>query len=320
MSKKKNLEQKKKEGTNRLLVVGLCAIVFILVVGFFLFAWLNKPATVATPWSVDSAGMLNFTDRGKIVASSTPMENTANYTMEKIVYKSFGDDVYALLMIPKNVVKPPVVIVLPAATVTKEGNILTARNLVDMGYATLTLDERGNGGETTPQGPFEGDWISGLNSYKNNGDPVQYEQIYDALKGYDYVKTRGDLDGNNVAILGESIGGMWSIIAAAEEPKLKGVLCISSSDFSVAPIDDPQAQTFVNSVMPSRYLDKLPPRKLVMFHFTNDTNIPIQDGKALYDKAKEPKAWYQYNGSLHGLWDPIMGPDIKKELQVILGR
>ncbi len=321
MSKKKVLQdKKKKEQSRRLLYIGICAVVFIIVIGFLYFAWSSQVQKTPnqSAWTIDTSGKLTFPARGPIESTQTPLTSGANYTLEEVIFKSFGDDVYAQLMKPKNVTKPPVVIVLPAASVNKEANQPTAIALCDMGYATLTLDERGNNGETA--GDFSGNWTSGFQQYLINGSPVQYEQVYDALKGLDYVKSREDLDGNNVAILGESIGGMWAIVAAGEDTGFKGVLTVSSSDFNSTGVDDAGALMFINSVMPSKFLENLPPRKLVMFQFDNDSIVPMSDGKALYDKAFLPKAWYQYNGTVHGLWDNTFASDMHKELIGMFGR
>ncbi len=321
MSKKKVLQdKKKKEQSKRLLYAGICAVIFVIVIVFLYFAWSTQ--TQKSPdvklWTIDSSGKLAFSARGPIDGTSSPLPSGANYTLEEVVFKSFGDDVYAQLMKPKNVTKPAVVLVLPAATITKEANQPTAEGLCAMGYASLTLDERGNGGETG--GDFSGNWTSGFQDYINNGTPIQYKQIYDALKGLDYIKSRPDLDGNNVAILGESIGGMWAIVAAGEDSGFKGVITVSSSDFNTTGIDDPGALRFINSVMPSNFLDNIPPRKLAMFQFDNDFYVPMSDGKALYDKAFEPKAWHQYNGTTHGLWNDVFANDMHNELIGMLGK
>ena len=320
MSKKKVEEKRKRERSRRLMYIGMCAAVLIVVLGFLFFAWYSqapKKAEAAKLWSIDDTGRLNFTGRGSVESQATLIEDNPNYTLEKVVYKSFGDDVYALLRKPKNVTRPPVVIVLPAATVTKEGDHATAEALCKMGYASLTLDLRGNGGETG--GYWVGNWTLGFNDYLNGGNPVQYKQIYDVLKGLDYVKSRGDLDGDDVALLGESMGGMWAIVAAGIEPEFKGVITISSCDFEVD-ASNAQALKFVNAVLPSSYLKDLPPRKLAMFQFDGDIVVTMDQGKALYDKAYEPKAWHLYSGGIHGVYDKAFDSDLRAELKGMLGR
>jgi dienelactone hydrolase len=318
VSKKRVVEKRKKERSRMLLYAGISGLVFVVVIGSLFFMWYTQIPAENVKWSIDDAGKLNFTGRGAIDGSADLLESNGNYTLEKVVYKSFGDDVYALLRKPANVASPPVVIVLPAATVTKEGNEAMARALCDMGYASLTLDERGNGGETG--GYWVGNWSLGYNDFLAGDNPVQYKQIYDVIKGLDYVKSRQDLDGSNVALLGESMGGMWSIVAAGVEPQFKGVITISSCDFESVSGEGSKAEEFVNAVMPSRYLDSIPPRKLAMFQFDGDTFVSMDQGKALFDNASEPKAWHLYNGTTHGLFDNAYAADLQAELQGMLGR
>ena len=166
-----------------------------------------------------------------------------------------------------------------------------ANALSSWGYASLTLDERGNGGETRGSSPM--DFTTGYDTYRSGGTPAQYAQIYDVLLAYDYVRSRKDLDGGNVSVLGESMGGRFAIVAAGIEPGFKAAFVVSSSPYGLDAGNNTDALRFVDSVEPATYLEKLPPRKLVMFHFTNDTIIPIAYGRSLYDSASQPKAWYQ---------------------------
>ena len=315
--KKKEAPKKNNDSRNKLIIVGLAIVVLMLAAIAYYYVAM-KPAAGQQPWSVDASGHLTFAPRGPIEANSTPSDlSSDNYTVETVVYKSFGDDVYASLMIPKNVTKPPVVIVLPAASITKERDFPMAQYLAGMGYASLTLDERGNGGQTG--GMFAGNWTDDYESYASGSVPIQYKQIYDALKGLDYVKSSSDLKGSDTAILGESIGGMWSIIAAGVEPQFKGVVTVSSENFDFPTYEEADVNTFFSSMEPSSYLSMLPPRKLVMIHFTEDPIIPIGGGKALFNNASQPKAWYQYEGNTHGLPNATYMPDLQKELKGMLG-
>ncbi len=318
MSKKRIAEQRQKQQKKTRLYAVIGSVVLVVVVGFLFFAWYSQiqPAE-GKLWTIDGSGKLNFSDRGAVNARVVSTNTTDGYTLQEIVYDSFGDNVYALLRVPRNVTKPPIVVVMPAASITKEADAATARALCDMGYASLTLDARGIG-ETG--GDAETDWITGFKAFEKGGDPAQYKQIYDALKGLDYVKTRSDLDGNNVSIMGESIGGMWAVVAAGIEPSFKGVITLSSSDFAFNDTADVNESRFVKAVMPSTYLSSLPPRKLAMFQFDQDIIVPMADGKALYNNASEPKAWHEYKGDTHGLWNPVIADDVHNELKVMLGR
>lgn len=164
------------------------------------------------------------------------------------------------------------------------------------------------------------DFTTGYDAYRNGDMPAQFAQIYDVLLGYDYVQSRKDLDGGNISVVGESMGGRFAIAAAGIEPGFKAAFVISSGPYGLDAGNNLDALRFVNSIEPATYVRKLPPRKLVMFHFTNDTIIPVTSGKSLYDNASQPKAWYQYNGSVHGIYSDIYAPDLHTELRSVFGR
>ncbi len=304
---------------NRPILVGLSMVMVIMAVVVIIFSIPEtNDQTTEIPWSVDESSRLSFSSRELVAPRADLMEDTADYSLEKVTYWSYDTTVYGLLRIPKNVSKPPVVIVLPAATVSKEADSPMATALSSRGYASLTLDERGNGGETGGRSPM--DFTTGYEVYRNGGMPAQYSQIYDVLQGYDYIRSRDDLDGGNVAVLGESMGGRFAVVAAGIEPGIKAAFVISSSPYGLDAGNDRDATRFVSSVEPATYLQNLPPRKLVMFHFTGDPVIPIAYGRSLYDAASQPKAWYQYNGSVHGVYSDRYAPDLHAELVSIFGR
>jgi hypothetical protein len=315
---KKSVSEKKKAAEKNKRLIAIASVLFILSVAIVLAYVFFFNAGESKTWSIDGQGLLRFSYRGPVEAFSIPVNSPDDYMFEKIIYRSFGDDVYALLRIPKNVTSPPVVIVLPAASINKENDGEMAKALASMGYASMTLDERGNNGET--KGTFAGDLQAGYIEYKNNGEPVQYEQAYDVLRAIDYVKTRSDVDSKNIAILGESMGGRFAIIAGALDPDVRGVIVISTSGYGQHSYADDKLNEFMKSVEPGYYLERLPPRKFVMVHFKNDTVIPVDMGVELYGRADIPKALYLYDGSVHGLYSDIYSEDLRKELKEIFGR
>lgn len=319
MSKKqaREIEARKRRDRNKLLTIAiaLTTLVIALVIAYFFF--FSGPGSDGHIWHLDSYGLLAFDARPPVAATSTPLEATQSWTLEEILYKSSGDDVYALLRIPANASNPPVVIVLPAASINKEADEAMAKALCSWGYATLTLDERGNNGETV--GPSPMDLQAGYDAFASGGEPVQYKQVYDVLLGYDYVQSRADLDGNNVAALGESMGGRFAIIATAIEPRIKAAIGVSTGPYGLQVNEDTMAR-FSKSLEPTGYLSSLPPRKLIMFHFTGDPIIPVASGRQLYNAAQQPKSWHEYNGTVHGLYSDVYAPDLHDELKGVFGR
>ena len=304
---------------NRRFLIGISILVLIIALIGFFYVVPNLPGqTREISWSIDDAAILSFSNRILAAPQSNVIEDTVDYSLEKISYDSYDTRVYGLLRIPKHVGKPPVVIVLPAATVTKEEDSPMASALLSWGYASLTLDERGNGGETGGISPM--DINAGYHSYRKGEMPAQYVQIYDVLLAYDYLRSRNNLDSSNISVLGESMGGRFAIIAAGIEPGVKSAFVISSGPYDIDAGNDRDAQRFVASIEPDTYLRGLPPRKLVMFHFTNDPIIPIASGKSLFDNAGQPKAWYEYNGTVHGIYSDIYASDLHDELKNVFAR
>jgi dienelactone hydrolase len=307
-----------RNGKNRALLIGIFIVIFLIMAGIFSsFSKVNDNTDTAS-WSLDESSLLSVSGRTLPAITVSPLEETVNCTLEKISYQSDDTMVYGLLRLPREVQIPPVVIVLPAATVTKEGDSAMADALCSFGYASLTLDERGNGGETQGVSPM--DLQTGYTAYRNREMPAQYAQIYDVLLAYDYLQTRKDLDGDAIAVLGESMGGRFAIITAGIEPGIKGAFVVSSGPYGVDAGNNPDVQRFITSIEPESYLLKLPPRPLVMFHFTDDPIIPLAEGKALYNKALSPKAWHQYNGTVHGVYSETYAEDLHAELKEIFGR
>jgi dienelactone hydrolase len=315
--KAREIEGQKRKNRNKVMtvVIALATLVVALFVAYLLF--FNGNSGDGRAWHLDSTGLLAFNARPAVTATVTPVESADDWTLEKISYPSFGDNVYALLRIPKNAANPPVVIVLPGATVSKEADAGMAKALASWGYATLTLDERGNNGETP--GPSAMDLNSGYYTYVNGGDPVQYKQVYDVLLGFDYLRSRQGLDHDRIAVLGESMGARFAIAAAALEPQLKAAFAVSGGPYGLQGNDE-TSRRFIKSIEPAGYLSKLPPRKLVMFHFTGDPIIPIADAKQLYEAASLPKAWHQFDGNVHGVYNDAYANDLHDELRGVFGQ
>jgi len=182
-----------------------------------------------------------------------------------------------------------------------------------MGYATLTLDQRNQGGVN-----FERD----LELFRAGLEPVEYLMVYDALKAADVLSVQPEIDPERLAILGESNGGRFAIIAGALDPSLKGVIGISTSGYGTEELDpagttDPEVYRFRLSIDPDTYLSALPPSRLVMMHSFNDTVISHELALRTFDLAKEPKAMYNTTEETHG-YTASMRSDLEKELALLL--
>lgn len=252
---------------------------------------------------VDSSGRMDFKDRGKVDFTQTQISE-GKY---KIAFDSKGTDIYAHLYKPNKNEKVPAVIIVPAAGAAKEGQEELATLLTEQGYAVLVLDQRGIG-ETKwtmkdPQAEFDA-------FMQEKKETTEQLMTYDVLRAFDLMEQLEGIDGDKIILEGESMGGRFAMIAAAIEPKIKGVVVISSSGYGE--ITGPLKE-YLDTVNPDHYISMISPRKLVMIHSPADTVIPIEQARKTFGLAKEPKDFIEMPKSCnHGYCDEIKGTLLKK--------
>lgn len=269
-------------------------------------------------WQVDEYGIMSYPiDRGIPIFESHIVNETPEYSLESITFSSLDAQIAALLRIPKSSAPVPGVLILPGATVSKEGEQGLSAELADMGYASMVIDQRNLGGV---------DFQMDSQLFEAGEEPIEHKMVFDALKAVDVMRQKSGIDTDNIAIIGISNGGRFGIIAAAIDPSIKGVVGISTSGYDVESYIGQNSdqmtvnQTrFLRSVDPDLYLDKIPPRKLVMIHMQNDSIIGIEQAQATMNKAKEPKVFYPLEGSGHG-YNKAMRPVLETELDLMFSQ
>ena len=169
--------------------------------------------------------------------------------------------------------------------------------------AVLTIDSRGVGetGDNFPS--LDEDYASFLQSK----EPVQHLIVYDALRGFDLLRSAPFIDKNRVIIAGESFGGRVAIIATAIDKNVEGTLVISTAGFHFPGGNDTSKDMFVKSIDSDHYIDDLTPRKLVMIHNYNDKNVLVSSAATSYSIAQEPKGFLVVNDTTcnHGYCDSM---------------
>jgi fermentation-respiration switch protein FrsA (DUF1100 family) len=297
----------------------------VFLLGFLLilvgvFGILYNPSTPnqTESWQVSEAGILSFSDRGQPVFTAQEIEDTYAPdnpdTLKLLSFESKEDKIQALLRIPANHTNSSAgVVLLPGAGITKEAKQGLAVELSKMGYATLTPDQRNLAG-INPEKDLE--------LFKAKLEPIEYTQVYDALKATDVLVAQPEINPDKLAILGESNGGRFAILACALNPALKGVIGISTSGYGTEKIDpasvkDPETYRFYRSIDPDTYLSTLPPAKFVLIHSFNDTVISHDLALRTFALAKEPKAMYNVSEATHG-YTASMHPYLQKELVLLL--
>jgi dienelactone hydrolase len=103
--------------------------------------------------------------------------------------------------------RPPVAIVLPGLDACKEELHAWCEAFVRRNVAALAID-----------GPGQGETAFRL--------PITYQWGKVIGAAIDKLATRGDVDGNRVAVVGQSLGALYAPLAAAFEPRIKA--CVSN--------------------------------------------------------------------------------------------
>ncbi|MEA1996728.1 MAG: alpha/beta hydrolase [Gemmatimonadota bacterium] len=121
----------------------------------------------------------------------------------------------------------------------------------------------------------------------------------------DYLCSRQDVDTSRVSVLGASFGVPFAVVAAALDPRVKGLVLIHGTadlegliDWSLkrevpfAPLRKASSKllgALVSPYEPASYIGLVAPRPLLMINSREDQRIPIPGVELLYEKAAEPK-------------------------------
>jgi len=285
----------------------LIALIFALFIG-----WMGLPGSAPATkgngldWKVDDYGRLGY-------QLSSPSFNQSEEKMDgnssliTVQFASRGAAMAGLLRIPRLSGNAqgeansregiPGIVLLPGATVTKEREQGLARRLADMGYATITLDQRNLGAI---------DIDKDLELFLEGREPVEHVMVYDALAAAEILRSVPGIDPERIIYAGESNGGRFAIIACALDKQALGVLAISTSgygtDAAVAQsrIEDEETIRFYRSIDPDTYLPLIAPRPLVMIHSRKDTVIPYPLAVKTYALASQPKSLVSVGCWVHG--------------------
>jgi uncharacterized protein len=296
---------------NKMLKKGLifaALLVAISLIAFFLFFYHHKQ--LFTGYSVSY--LERATPDYKMLLNST----IGSVEIYSINFKSkdfldYKAIIYGLLFIPKNEKNIPGIVMLPGGGVAKEGFEKRAIELANLGYAVLVIDQRGIG-ETGGQYPsLEEDY----KIFASGEESIQHLSVYDALAASDVLRDIKNVNHKNIAIIGESMGGRYAIIAAALDERLKGVIAISSSGFHFQ--NDSQPYTpYLLSIDPDNYISKISPRPVLMLQGDNDSIVKLEDAEYTFNLAKEPRRFFIAEGCGHGYCEK-MSEEFKGDLKIL---
>ncbi|MBI5225587.1 alpha/beta fold hydrolase [Candidatus Micrarchaeota archaeon] len=285
--------------------------VFGLIVLLILFYFLTIPQKV---FFIDSNGIAHYLqNRGPIEFTEKSVADDLDYSVSEISFNSNGTRVYGKLWVPKTSGRHAAILFLPGAGGLKEAGIDYANLFKGKNVAIFALDQRGYGQTAGNSQGFDAEYAQFLQG-------KEYQSVlfaYDALRAFDYLAQRQDIDSSKIAILGESLGGRNAIIAGAMENRFKMVVGISTGGYGLPTANNANASRFIRSIDPDAYIPLISPRKVVIFHSENDNLQPYSIGLRTFNYAGEPKQMVKVYCKSHGLCSDMSGivvDQIVKEL------
>jgi fermentation-respiration switch protein FrsA (DUF1100 family) len=148
-----------------------------------------------------------------------------------------------------------------------------------LGWGVFLVDYRGYGG--------------------SGGSPTEQGLYLDGEAAADYLRGRGL---QKLVYFGESLGCGVAVETAVRRPPA-GLICQAGAASLVAVGKRAYPWLPVGLVMKDRYESaaRVPEARcpVLCIHGTDDTTIPIEMGRALFEAAKEPKEWYAVDGGGH---------------------
>ncbi len=239
----------------------------------------------------------------------TPAEETAQYRVLKITYRSARDQrVPALLILPKNrgEEKLPCVILMHGLGSDKRMFQMLWGPLTMAGYALFAIDAQYHG-ERKPSDDLP---FFGMYPYRARDALIQ--TVIDLRRGVDYLQTRPEIDPNRIGYIGASMGGIIGSMFAGVDERVKApVLLVAGGDWKIlmeksalsmwrdAARNNPQqmqeALRVMDVVDPVNWVGRIAPRPVLFINGDADDVVPVESNKALHNAAGEPKkvVWYK---------------------------
>jgi pimeloyl-ACP methyl ester carboxylesterase len=241
---------------------------------------------------------------------------TVDHPIETICIPFEGREIVALLQVPRDIARPPVVISIGGSDLWKDTVAIQSRAFLPSGIAVLALDMPGTGDAPLPVMPGS-------------------ERIYSAA--IDYVKTRADLDGERIVVRGQSWGSYWAARTGyAEVTRLAGVVfqsgpvhhyfqrawqqeAFKTKEFLFDYVPSrlhmlgqrtaEEAFAFMPSLSLAGLIDKPTPPMLVIAG-AKDTQVPFADFLLLMQNGSPKHAWVNPDGQTMGRSLTVKDDDI----------
>ncbi len=249
-----------------------------------------------TPFDYDATAPLK--------AQVTSTKESPAAVEERVEFDSpKGGRVAGLLIRPKGVEQPAVVLFLHGLGGSKADTRLAAALLMPEKVAVFGLDAACHGDRKK-----EGEEFFSADLGKTREHIVQ--TVIDYRRAIDYLQARQDLDGERIGLIGASLGAIvGSMVAGVDTRVDAALLIVGGGDWSkiVGKSEHPAAQKLrellagggasrLDDVDPVRWVGKISPRPVWMMNGREDKIIPVESAEALHEAAREPKKVIWYDG------------------------
>lgn len=187
---------------------------------------------------------------------------------------------------------------------SKEQLLPQAKFLNKAGYNIFMFDFRGSG-------ESEGKYIT-----------FGRKEVRDLVGAIKYLKSRRDVDMNNIGLLGFSMGGAVALMKSGDLPEIKAIVISSSyarfksviwQNFKIYLRGIPffplgyftlwiikyRTGCYLPTISPIRYLHKLKARPLMIMHSAYDKRVPIEDAMEFFRKAPWLKEFWLVRNAHH---------------------
>lgn len=131
----------------------------------------------------------------------------------------------------------------------------------------------------------------------SEGKATRNNVLKDALAALDYVKARPEVSHTQLVIYGQSLGGHLSAVVAAQRQNDIDGLVVEGAFSSHKDIANHMVPVLGKLFVKHGYsaLKSIPfyTKPILVIHSTEDKTIPFFMGKKIYDKANQPKMFYE---------------------------
>lgn len=199
------------------------------------------------------------------------------YSLDNIFFKNrSGDKLNGWLYTPTDNYNGTTIYFLHGNAANIAYQYLLATPFVNAGYQVFIFDYSGFG--------------------FSEGKSTRKAVYHDATDGLNYLLSREDIQYDHLLIYGQSLGGHLSVVIANEnQDKIDGLVTEGafSSHKDIAATSVPFWGRIFTREMYSAKKNIVEFKKpILIIHSTEDTRIPINEGRKLFELANEPKEMY----------------------------